>query len=926
MFDSRSRGWTELSCIGYHPVPREGHSATIVKDVMYIFGGRGTDGKDLGDLAGFNIPKRRWFAFQSMGPAPSGRSGQTMSTAGESVFVFGGEAFSNDGNSSNDDPNIIHVLRHPRINYPKSDDNASAVSRTPTPRLTFNDQQQQQQRQIFHKQQNSMHSQNSQNSESQYVNLPNNINNMEKITSPISASPTSLSSTKQNAIPSIADVASNFNPQQPQQMVMNGQPNAPQRPRRADDAEFGVGLEGQQQPLSPTLNDSPRRPGNLREIRNQLSLEKLRDSPQQRMNDNKVSVAAQRSVSPQLSFEKAPKDAFYYSDRNSNNNSNDQSKLLEAKENELKEYKKREQWMKVALEVATKNGYIFSQNENDNDNENENNDTSKEIKLNEIGNKDNSNEKRMIIESLMRMKQELTKAHTTISIQSSQLKGKKEESERAHHVILQEATIMKAKLNALENGNYDEVNKINRDKMTSMEEKLTESVTTQNELERKLIELERELESKKSSHNLHNDNLTNVINRANVAEESHLKVLKDLHECQSKLHKAENEIREHGVNHSSSVAKASQFEEAQRSRDEHRNHLTVLRAAIDSSNLRSNELQSRNENLTNELNEKDDIIRQLKSQIDNLKYEVEGTKSTHDKAQQDMKLLKDESDKYRELVNIGLSRFLGNVIHKNNDISRSAENDTNDDDGNDIVGKENDNRQSAMFIPHDKYLAMEQESTVLRQLLEAAGAKVDETHSILADQNKKVHDLQAKLRELNSEIIALRSQLYERMNENDDHLRSRKETESELENKEHLLTELQVELNVLKSFVKDDNDKVTNDKRESDNVKLNLEKQMALNEELENKHKEAQSAKQELENKVEEMNALIHDLKLAKDRSVSEDDHNEAKSRIETLEKDYKQAVDYVKVSQIYLYKNNNNLSDSFDRELKSLYIDLNKS
>lgn len=47
--------WTELSCIGYIPVPREGHAAAIVDDVIYTFGGRDVNGKDLGDLAAFRI-------------------------------------------------------------------------------------------------------------------------------------------------------------------------------------------------------------------------------------------------------------------------------------------------------------------------------------------------------------------------------------------------------------------------------------------------------------------------------------------------------------------------------------------------------------------------------------------------------------------------------------------------------------------------------------------------------------------------------------------------------------------------------------------------------------------------------------------------------------------------------------------------------
>lgn len=57
-YDTNSGIWVELSCIGYIPVPREGHAATLVDDVMYVFGGRGVDGKDLEDLAAFKITSK----------------------------------------------------------------------------------------------------------------------------------------------------------------------------------------------------------------------------------------------------------------------------------------------------------------------------------------------------------------------------------------------------------------------------------------------------------------------------------------------------------------------------------------------------------------------------------------------------------------------------------------------------------------------------------------------------------------------------------------------------------------------------------------------------------------------------------------------------------------------------------------------------
>ncbi|CEQ40571.1 SPOSA6832_02191 [Sporobolomyces salmonicolor] len=114
-FDLQTSTWTELSCIGYIPVPREGHAATLVDDVMYVFGGRGVDGKDLEDLAAFKIGNQRWFMFQNMGPAPSGRSGHAMATWQNKVLVLGGESYTS---QRADDPGAVHVLDTTKIKYP----------------------------------------------------------------------------------------------------------------------------------------------------------------------------------------------------------------------------------------------------------------------------------------------------------------------------------------------------------------------------------------------------------------------------------------------------------------------------------------------------------------------------------------------------------------------------------------------------------------------------------------------------------------------------------------------------------------------------------------------------------------------------------------------------------------------------------------
>ncbi|OCH85622.1 galactose oxidase [Obba rivulosa] len=106
VFDTASGTWAEAVCVGDILSPREGHAAALVDGVIYVFGGRGSDGKDLGDLASLRIEDHRWFMFQNIGPTPSARSGHAITSTESRILVFGGESFG----SATPEDNTIHVL------------------------------------------------------------------------------------------------------------------------------------------------------------------------------------------------------------------------------------------------------------------------------------------------------------------------------------------------------------------------------------------------------------------------------------------------------------------------------------------------------------------------------------------------------------------------------------------------------------------------------------------------------------------------------------------------------------------------------------------------------------------------------------------------------------------------------------------------
>lgn len=127
VYDPLANSWSSLECTGFVPAPCEGHPATIIGDIMYVFGGRSAGGKDLGTLSALKISARKWFSFQNMGPAPSPRSGHSMTAfGGHKILIMGGESPELDPENPNayvneeESNNVVYVLDTSRISYPPS--------------------------------------------------------------------------------------------------------------------------------------------------------------------------------------------------------------------------------------------------------------------------------------------------------------------------------------------------------------------------------------------------------------------------------------------------------------------------------------------------------------------------------------------------------------------------------------------------------------------------------------------------------------------------------------------------------------------------------------------------------------------------------------------------------------------------------------
>lgn len=78
----------------------------------------------------FLLTAQRWFMFQNMGPAPSGRSGHAMATWQNKVLVLGGESYTS---MRSDDPSLVHTLDTSKPNLPSFRFHSSRCTRLTDP-------------------------------------------------------------------------------------------------------------------------------------------------------------------------------------------------------------------------------------------------------------------------------------------------------------------------------------------------------------------------------------------------------------------------------------------------------------------------------------------------------------------------------------------------------------------------------------------------------------------------------------------------------------------------------------------------------------------------------------------------------------------------------------------------------------------------
>ncbi|WVQ80675.1 hypothetical protein IAT38_002780 [Cryptococcus sp. DSM 104549] len=938
-FDPATGTWTELSCIGYIPLPREGHAAAVVDDTVYIFGGRDVKGKDLGDLAAFKLSNQRWYMFQNMGPAPTARSGHAMVAAHGKIFIVGGEA-NQTLTDARDDPAMIHILDTSKIKYP-ADSVPPGQRVKSTASIGDSPQKNQGVNQSGMPQGPGTGAQGdgakrhlpgsaSQDGLAQRAMSPQGQMNdraQPQGQQPMGAMlPRSEPAVDLNQVQNQPPVQAQMSPQAagPRSIPKaNGAPAGaapPQRPRREGDDEFREAMSptmANHPPLanggtspsqggfparvtSPTHN-SPASPRPPKMVFNQSVHGARSPSPRMRMADGSPADRAP-----------PPPDAFYYGRKSPTTNgfggrpsslgpaTGDLIKELKAKDGEIETAQKREAALKVILRRAVQQGFVAGEGAEDLDKE--------DVEVQTDG-----GDERMIhklADSLVRLKHDKAEMQNNMAAQIRLASEKAAEADTLRRGALQETAFYRAKIAALESNSLIDLKRLDKERISELERQVgllsQENAQTQKELEAALDTAA----NTRSMYSAAAERESETLKRAEEAEEAQREVLEEMELLRSKAASHEQGVREHAERSttlSSTVQQReaeldglrSQLEEAIATRDANLELVTQAQAALTSAGLMTGEMEALYTRESARAQQLEDELAEVRAELEARNRDAESANYRFQELNDAWSKSREEADSLRAVTAARLGQLLDSHKEMRADETRAVRG-------------------------HQEQLrALEEEGHSLRKMLREAGQRVDAAESGVSHHRNKTRELETKVQALRGELRASQTKLMSAQAEVVRYKELHTARDSEVREKELAVTEVETRCNMLRNLLADHGIAVNASELENVEAPSTRELETQLRDGA-RAHEAAQREIQDLrvrceeaEDKVESLGRLVERIKDARSPTSASmrsptptgmeggrvgelekrlvDLEKEHKDKVAGLEADYQTAVRYVK-------------------------------
>ncbi|KAH0607400.1 uncharacterized protein H6S33_002434 [Morchella sextelata] len=866
-YDPQTNQWTQLDCIGYIPSPREGHAASLVGDVMYIFGGRTSEGDDLGDLAAFRISSRRWYTFQNMGPSPSRRSGHSMTTCGQKIIVLGGEPSVPTRNQ--EELQLIYILDTAKIRYPNDHQNQSSTSPTGS--------NENKRLQGAGARNGSVDSPGAQTSRKN-----GGTGTRESVTAgptqstpPNGPNPLTSNNTSGGSVTSRLPRVAQGTPAgpPPNQQAPPPRTNGSALPGQRSRTPTGNGTLPKtrdvtspvQERPSPTAANGTRNPTAQRKASGQDTVVAGRErsgsrqqGPNPNLNgttDSNHSPTSSATTQPINSMEKPKEQPKEQRSRGSKGSSSGEGDMLR----EFQKLKHMNEWYASELALARRAGYTIQ--------------TGNNAILEERGADSLLEEERPFVEAMLILKGELQKVQGSVDEQAAQAARKIQEVERQRDVAVQEAVYAKAKLAAL-GGNSTptpgdrsaDMANMDAEKMTDMSRKLAASLAAQAELSAKVEVLKAEISAERKARHLADETAGVAQSRVSELDDFRNRAASEMESLRAELLDAERAFRDEAAAGADATADAKllridqdelsmKLQEALEDNNNYHNSMDEMRNAMDAT-------ASRTATLSRQLEEERLVKEGLERKLAQVKSEYEEKAADLENANTRLRDVEELMEKYAEearAANAALAAGLQKVADR--EIMTNT------------------------ALTDERVKALQEQVESAKSLLKKSKDQADDTGEKLAQAMQRVAGLEFQQGQASKDAIALRR----RMAESLDEVRKLKQDNAEIQAR---LVERQLEVDsisakhaALKDILAERSTQVGFEKRRSAILSPSPQSGSATPE---------QNRLRELELRLEESLRAHRETKSTAEMQAQEVEKH-FREKLEQLENDYQSAVHYVK-------------------------------
>ncbi|KAI0778416.1 hypothetical protein BD413DRAFT_466819 [Trametes elegans] len=728
-FDTTTNTWSELNCIGFIPSPREGHSAAMVDDVVYVFGGRGVDGKDLGDLGAFKISNQRWYMFQKMGPAPSPRSGHAMASMGSRVFVLGGLGGESMNAQKPEDPTLIHVLDTKHIKYPDS-------NKPPPAGIAAR--------------KSSVGPQPIQKPGAEPVAAPGVPPGAGRPISPTydhgsdtdearrAISPTGRLQQAPNGIAQQVDSLRDKGKLRDQERDGESSPEHPEPAARAS-AVLPDGVRAKSPTTTGSRAVSPSQ-GAVADVYDpnapQASLASVMMSRSGGHARTPSPVVVDRAKGALESFYNKPPgsptvNGFVHTKLGSTGNlTADLIRDLKDKEAEVEALKKKEAWMRAALLKAERSGFIYAESEE------------------ELSSRadDDDIDSRKVTEMVINLKQLKAKIQATVSERAREASQRIQEAERVRASAVQEAAFYRAKLAAIEASSDNEIVKVERERTADLERQLAAALSGQAERDRKIKELNESLSLQTTLLEQAEARAEDASKRADTLSQSRERDSEEQTTLQERNALLETTLQEQSEKllEQTSLAEQreadylkaqSQLDELLHSQEQHVRALDQTRAALEAASARAIEVDAQYSRARDQIVQLEGDVAELRGELEARTTEVENARTRLADIETSWDQSRKEADAFRAAATGQLGKLLDSHLELRTDEDRLTRG---------FQEKEN---------------ALLAEIASLRDMLKDASHRAQDAQEELSNQRRKAREAEAETLSLRSQVVGFRTQL-----------------------------------------------------------------------------------------------------------------------------------------------------------------------